>query len=195
MAQVTLPYSLTAGSPENVNNLVANLNALRDGVNTIDTAQIASSAVTSAKIAANAVTYAKVAGTNSEFTPTLSFGTGGGNTGLTYSSRWGREFRIADQVRVVGEIILANKGSSTGVVVIGGLPYTVKDAGYYQPCQIFVEAGGSSLPASITGYFDSGQKRILVVKQGAGTAENVTEANVTNTLRIWFNGWYSTSDA
>lgn len=50
MAQVTLPYSLTAGSPENVNNLMSNLTALRDGVNTIDTAQIASNAVTADKL-------------------------------------------------------------------------------------------------------------------------------------------------
>jgi hypothetical protein len=43
MATVTLPYTLTAGTPENVNNLVSNLNALVTGVNTIDTTQIASS--------------------------------------------------------------------------------------------------------------------------------------------------------
>lgn len=49
MAQVTLPYNLTAGSPENVNNLMSNLTALRDGVNTIDTAQLAAGAVTQAK--------------------------------------------------------------------------------------------------------------------------------------------------
>ena len=61
MAQVTLPYTLTAGTPENVNNLVANLNALVAGVNTIDTAQIASSAVTTAKIADANVTTLKVA--------------------------------------------------------------------------------------------------------------------------------------
>ena len=54
MAQVTLPYTLTAGTPENVNNLVSNLNALVTGVNTIDTAQIAAGAVTSAKLASGA---------------------------------------------------------------------------------------------------------------------------------------------
>lgn len=71
MAQVTLPYTLTPGTPENVNNLMSNLTALRDGVNTIDTAQIANGAVTSAKLgsgavdatalASNAVTDAKLA--------------------------------------------------------------------------------------------------------------------------------------
>lgn len=53
MASVTLPYNLTAGSPENVANLMSNLNALKDGVNTIDTAQLAAGAVTPAKLAAS----------------------------------------------------------------------------------------------------------------------------------------------
>lgn len=44
MAQVTLPYNLTAGSPENVNNLMSNLNALKDGINTIDSTQLAAGA-------------------------------------------------------------------------------------------------------------------------------------------------------
>lgn len=52
MAQVSLPYTLTAGTPENVNNLMSNLNALVAGVNTIDTAQIASGSVSQAKLAA-----------------------------------------------------------------------------------------------------------------------------------------------
>ena len=43
MAQVTLPYTLTAGTAENVNNLNSNLNALVTGVNTIDTAQMSTS--------------------------------------------------------------------------------------------------------------------------------------------------------
>jgi len=61
MAQVTLPYTLTAGTPENVNNLMSNLTALRDGVNTIDTAQIANDAVTAAKIKDGEVGSAELA--------------------------------------------------------------------------------------------------------------------------------------
>lgn len=51
MAQVSLPYTLQAGQPENVNQLVANLNALVAGVNTVDTAQISAGSVTQAKLA------------------------------------------------------------------------------------------------------------------------------------------------
>lgn len=77
MAQVTLPYTLTPGTPENVSNLMSNLTALRDGVNTIDTAQLAADAVTAAKIkdgevgtaelASSAVTTAKIADANVTF--------------------------------------------------------------------------------------------------------------------------------
>lgn len=51
MATVSLPYTLQAGQPENVNQLVANLNALVAGVNTVDTAQISAGSVTQAKLA------------------------------------------------------------------------------------------------------------------------------------------------
>lgn len=61
MAQVSLPYTLQAGQPENVANLMSNLTALRDGINTVDTAQLASGAVTTAKLAAASVTSAKLA--------------------------------------------------------------------------------------------------------------------------------------
>lgn len=54
MAIVTLPYTLQAGTPENVNNLMANLNALVAGTNVVDSAQIASLAVSSAKLAVGA---------------------------------------------------------------------------------------------------------------------------------------------
>ena len=63
MATVSLPYTLQAGQPENVNQLVANLNALVAGVNTVDTAQIASGAVTTAKIADAGVTADKLGAT------------------------------------------------------------------------------------------------------------------------------------
>lgn len=70
MAQVTLPYTLTPGTPENVNNLMSNLTALRDGVNTIDTAQIANGAVTAAKLASGVVPAAATYVTSLPSSPT-----------------------------------------------------------------------------------------------------------------------------
>ena len=86
MAQVTLPYTLTAGTPENVNNLVSNLNALVTGVNTIDTAQIAAGAVTSAKLASGAVTGAKVGAQLSYAMASGSQYSGAGSTTITFPS-------------------------------------------------------------------------------------------------------------
>lgn len=45
MASASLPFTLTAGQPENVNQLNANLNALLAGVNAVDTSQLDSSSV------------------------------------------------------------------------------------------------------------------------------------------------------
>lgn len=64
MAQVSLPYNLQAGQPENVNQLMDNLDELVLGINNVNTAQIADANVTTAKIADSAVTTAKIAASN-----------------------------------------------------------------------------------------------------------------------------------
>ncbi len=64
MAQVSLPYTLSAGQPENVNQLQADLDALVAGVNVVNTAQIADGNVTTVKIADDAVTTAKILDAN-----------------------------------------------------------------------------------------------------------------------------------
>lgn len=68
------------------------------------------------------------------FTPTLTFG--GGSTGLTYLSQGGFYTKIGNQVTVNVTISLSNKGSSTGVAVIGGLPFTVSATSLNNPVAI-----------------------------------------------------------
>jgi hypothetical protein len=51
MPTLSYPFALTAGQPENVNQLTANLDAVKTVVNSLDTANLVDGAVTSAKIA------------------------------------------------------------------------------------------------------------------------------------------------
>jgi len=55
------------------------------------------------------------------FTPTYS--QGGSSTGVTYYSQSGKFTRIGNLVFYIAGISLGSRGSGTGVVEIGGLPY------------------------------------------------------------------------
>ena len=56
------------------------------------------------------------------WTPAITFG--GGSTGITYSSQSGFYTKIGNTVTVQFRVNLSSKGSSTGSVVLGGLPFT-----------------------------------------------------------------------
>jgi hypothetical protein len=56
------------------------------------------------------------------WTPAITFG--GGSTGITYSSQSGFYTKIGNTVTVQFRINLSSKGSSTGSVALGGLPFT-----------------------------------------------------------------------
>ena len=62
-----------------------------------------------------------------EGTWTPNFAFTGGSTGLTYSSRGGVYTRVGRLVTCYCMIVLSNKGSSTGNVLVSGLPYTATD--------------------------------------------------------------------
>ena len=59
------------------------------------------------------------------WTPGVFFGST--DTGVTYSSRSGSYLKIGSMVYCQGQMDLTSKGSSTGNVTIGGLPYTAGD--------------------------------------------------------------------
>ncbi len=61
------------------------------------------------------------------FTPVLEFG--GGTTGITYSVQYGQFTKIGDLAFVFMELRLTSKGSSTGVAVVTGLPFTLSASG------------------------------------------------------------------
>jgi hypothetical protein len=57
------------------------------------------------------------------WTPTVSFG--GASVGVTYSTQSGIAFKVGRMVFFAFAVVLSSKGSSTGQMAIGGLPYTV----------------------------------------------------------------------
>jgi hypothetical protein len=60
-----------------------------------------------------------------EGTWTMGISFGGASVGLTTSINTGTYIKIGRQVTISGQIALSNKGSSTGIAQITGLPFTV----------------------------------------------------------------------
>ncbi len=70
------------------------------------------------------------------FTPRLNFN--GGTTGITYNTQLGKYTRIGNQLFYEITIILTSKGSSTGVMIIDGFPFT-SASGLYAVSNAYVE--------------------------------------------------------
>jgi hypothetical protein len=59
----------------------------------------------------------------------------GNSAGVTYQENSGKYTKIGNQVTVTGRLVLSNKGSSTGIASIEGLPFTIRNghANYSTP--------------------------------------------------------------
>jgi hypothetical protein len=69
-----------------------------------------------------------------EGTWTMGVAFGGASVGVTYSSNTGTYTKIGRQVTVNGYMALTNKGSSTGIVRITGLPFTIQNSISHYAC-------------------------------------------------------------
>ena len=63
-----------------------------------------------------------------EGTWTMGVSFGGGTTGITYSNNTGTYTKVGRQVTVNGYMLLSSKGSSTGNVLLTGLPFTIPNS-------------------------------------------------------------------
>lgn len=125
------------------------------------------------------------------FTPTLSFG--GGSTGITYGTQVGVYLQLGKLVYIYGQIILTNKGSSTGKVRINGaVPFPTTGA---VASNIAVNMDlGITLDVNFTsvfGYMPSGSAQIQIYEQGSGqTSFYLDETYFSNTSSFEFCGMY-----
>jgi hypothetical protein len=108
------------------------------------------------------------------FTPSLYFGLG--NTGVVYAQRRAVYTRIGNTVRVEIVIQLSSKGSSTGAITIGGLPFTTNPSYFGGGSASYWETAGTI--ASIHAYCDPNSTVIRLLKNGNAA---LTDADFTNT--------------
>ena len=120
------------------------------------------------------------------FSPTISFG--GASVGVTYSSRSGSLTRIGNRVLVNIYIALSNKGTSTGTVLIGTLPFAVNNS---FPAQFTVLC--TSMNASIGSnnlFAGSSGTTIGVGQQVSGSSTDFNDTHFTNSSLIIISGTY-----
>jgi len=75
-----------------------------------------------------------------EGTWTMGLAFGGGTTGITFGARTGQYTKVGRMVTVTGQMVMTNKGSSTGIVRITGLPFTIGSlGGFYSSAAVRYE--------------------------------------------------------
>lgn len=128
--------------------------------------------------------------TTGTFTPTITFG--GGSTGITYTTQTGQYWQIGAVVYVSMQIVLSNKGSSTGTAEIRGLPVTTRSGSVaVLPCLTGNIAGGGTAVFSVFLAPDaSGTKGVVYLSNTAAGVTALADTNFTNTSFIDCTGFY-----
>lgn len=130
------------------------------------------------------------------FTPTLLFG--GGNTGQTgtYTGTYVRNGRQVD-IQII--ITLTAKGSSTGTVSVGGLPFAATTLGStptkYVPCYFQNWTASPAVYTSFAAVTSPGNHSFASIEQfplSAVASLSVLDSNLSNTSIVTITGTYWT---
>jgi hypothetical protein len=106
------------------------------------------------------------------WTPTVTFG--GGSTGVTYSTQQGSYTRIGNRVVAQCNIALSSKGTSTGTLLVNGLPFTVLHA---TPMMVWAE-GLTGISGMLECFATGGTTNVRLYYLGTGAITQLTDANV-----------------
>ena len=122
------------------------------------------------------------------FTPGITFG--GAAVGVTYSAQVGRYTKIGNRVIYQLQLILTSKGSSTGALLLTGLPFTT-NAANVTPCAIRLNAVTSGLAdVMLYGVALNSVTTIRLDKTAGSSLTQLTDADVTATLNLSVAGEY-----
>lgn len=116
------------------------------------------------------------------FSPVITFG--GGSTGLTYNSQNGHFSKSMG--RLFGRLFVqaGNKGSSTGPMVIGSMPYASRNATLnHENASLYVDnANAIGVPSGLN---IAGNATIELYQMStAGAISTITDATATNTIAV-----------
>jgi len=122
------------------------------------------------------------------WTPGVTFG--GGATGVTYTTQTAAYTRIGNRILFNVYIVLSSKGSSSGAVLVTGLP-VASGYGAHQPCSLRVTGvtsgvGDTTLMAGVT----NSATTIGLFDIATGAIAALTDADLTNTSAIEISGQY-----
>lgn len=131
--------------------------------------------------------------TTGEFTPVLAFG--GQSIGITYSTQKGYYTQIDGIMHIDLDIVLTNKGSSTGAATISGLPVASKHGPMHQMFSLGAEY--LSFPASEVPKprlaSNSSSISLVCTKSNAATTI-LTDSDFSNNTTIEITGTYMTTE-
>lgn len=122
------------------------------------------------------------------WTPTWKFG--GGNSGMTISISSANYTKTGNRCQIDTRIDMTTKGSSTGQMSLGGLPFACLNSGYTYgggPFWLSKMVGTATIGAG------TGTSTVDSFAWGANNPALVTDANVSNGDLILFSGQYPTA--
>jgi hypothetical protein len=125
-----------------------------------------------------------------EGTWTMGVAFGGASVGVTYSQNTGTYTKIGRQVTVNGFLILTNKGSSTGIARLTGLPYVIANTqgNYSAPTFRF---DSITFADQYQGYGDINTTTITLEEiTSLGVSSNITNADFANSSQILLSFTY-----
>jgi hypothetical protein len=118
----------------------------------------------------------------SSWTPAVTFG--GGSTGITYGTQVGFATKIGRIVLVSAELVFTNKGSSTGVALITGLPVT--NIASTTPCSVQINNFAAGTITTVQATVSTSATNISLSRYAAGANTALADTDFTNTsvLRV-----------
>jgi hypothetical protein len=115
------------------------------------------------------------------WTPVVAFG--GGTSGITYGTQFGRYVKIGEQVMLQCTISMTSKGSSSGAARIQGMPFNQGGTGFHcTGMQMFNFTGGTEYVVAQTA---GGSNEVAVIRLGAD--QSLDASDFANNTGIRFS--------